>query len=249
MPWRRLIAPTITVTTAVIVLIGLGVWQIERKTWKEALIDTLAHRFSEAPVSLPPRGNWSKLDQAHDEFRRVTFSADFFADHNAFVYTAGSALRGDVSGPGFWVFTPARLADQGVVVINRGFMPETRRDQTPPPPTHAAMIGVMRWPEQRGMFTPQDDSGRDLWFTRDHTAMARAKNWGETAPFYIELESPSPPSGWPQPGSLKINLSNNHLGYALTWFGLAGGLVAVFLTWAWKQLRSGALPPPDDAFL
>src|SRR5207249_11483905 len=64
-------------------------------------------------------------------------------------------------------------------------------------------------------FAPSDDPGRNLWFVRDHLAIAAAKGWGDVAPFFIELEAPAPPSGWPRPGALKVNVRNEHLQYAI----------------------------------
>jgi surfeit locus 1 family protein len=165
----------------------------------------------------------------------VKFSAAFVPGAEALVYTSGSALRSDVSGSGYWVFAPAQLATGGLVVVNRGFVPQGRQD----PVTREAgtvsdrtdLVGVMRWPETRGALSPKDDPGHNLWFVRDPVAIAAAKGWGEVAPFYIELESPQPPGGLPRAGPLKANLRNEHLQYAITWYGLALVVAAMFLAW------------------
>jgi cytochrome oxidase assembly protein ShyY1 len=96
---------------------------------------------------------------------------------------------------------------------------------------------VLRWPEPRGLFVSEHTPRDDLWFVRDHRAMAAQYGWGEVAPFYIEQEAPVPPGGVPRPGALKVNLRNEHLNYALTWYGLAAVLVAVFAVWAVKRRR------------
>src|SRR5215510_8869571 len=101
---------------ALAVLLGLGTWQIERKTWKENLIAALSHRLAAAPEPLPAPDTWDRLDPAEMEFRRVAFTATFDYGREALVYTAGSSLRSDVSGPGYWVFTPAGLPDGRVVM-------------------------------------------------------------------------------------------------------------------------------------
>ena len=227
--------PSLLVLAAFFVFVSLGMWQIERKAWKEALIYTLQQRLSAPPTDLPPREWWARLDPTADEFRHVKFSATFLSESEALVYAGGSALRSDVSGPGYWVLAPARLADGGVVVVNRGFVPEGRQT----PATRSAdqitgivdMVGVMRWPESRGVFSPQDDPGRNLWFVRDPIAIAAAKSWGEVAPFFIELESPQPPGGLPRAGALKVNLRNEHLQYAITWYGLAMVVAVMFGYW------------------
>jgi len=235
-----LVVPTIFALVALATFVGLGTWQIQRKAWKEELINDLEQRLTAAPQPLPTRAEWSKLDPNSDEFRKVRFSATLGPGAEALVYTGGSALRGDASGPGYWVSAPARLASGDTVVVNRGFVPEGRQD----PATRKAgelagpveMVGVMRWPEPRGAFAPADDPAKNLWFVRDQNAMAAAKGWGDkssgpVAPFFVELESPQPPGGLPHPDTLKPNLRNEHLQYALTWYGLAAVVVAMFAFW------------------
>jgi surfeit locus 1 family protein len=90
------------------------------------------------------------------------------------------------------------------------------------------VTGALRWPEPRGTFTPADDPGRNLWFTRAPTAIAAGKGWGPVAPFYIEQEAPRAADGRPQAGPVRASLPNNHLQYALTWYGLAVALAFVF---------------------
>jgi surfeit locus 1 family protein len=233
---RSLVIPGLVALAALATLVALGTWQLERKAWKEALIATLNARLAAAPADLPPATTWGRLDRDADEFRRVTFAAELLHGQEALVYTAGSSLRSDVSGPGYWVFTPARRVDGSVVMVNRGFVPEGRKD----PASRAdgqvggtvQIVGAMRWPEARGLFTPADDPQRNRWFVRDHLAIAAAKGVGAAAPFFVDQEAPVPPGGLPQPGKLTPKLPNNHLQYALTWYGLAIVLVVVFLVWA-----------------
>ena len=93
------------------------------------------------------------------------------------------------------------------------------------------MIGYIRFAESPGALTPAQNPAARLWFTRDHRAMARALGWGEVAPFYIDLESPVPESGIPKPGPLDIRLKDDHLQYAITWFGLATVVAIAFAVW------------------
>ena len=238
---RGLLIPGLAAFVALCALLALGTWQLERKAWKEALIATLAERVAAAPAELPARATWDRLDRDDMEFRRVAFSAELRHDQETLVYTAGSALRSDVSGPGYWAFAPARLADGSVVVVNRGYVPEGRQN----PASRAAgqvsgtvqLIGALRWPEARGLFAPADDLARNLWFVRDHRAMAAARNWGAVAPFYVDQEAPPPPGGLPRPGKIVPQLRNDHLQYALTWYALALVLVVVFVIWARNPAR------------
>jgi len=243
-PRRRLAGlavPALITFIGLAVLVSLGLWQVERLNWKQGLIDTLSERLTRAPVELPPVAEWAKLNAADAEFRRVRFAAELLNDREALVHTAGSPLRPDVSGSGYWVMTPARLADGSIVMVNRGFVPEGRQNPATRREGQVAgvteLVGVLRWPETRGMFTPADDPARNLWFIRDHAAIAAAKGAGPVGPFYVDLEGPQPPGGLPRAGALRVSLPNNHLQYAVTWFGLALTLLAVFLVWAVRRPR------------
>ena len=86
----------------------------------------------------------------------------------------------------------------------------------------------------------------DVWYVRDHRAIARVRGWDNLAPFYIEQEAPVPPGGVPHPAILRPNLPNHHLQYALTWYGLALVLAAVFAVWAMDRRRKAA-PKSDSA--
>jgi surfeit locus 1 family protein len=229
-----LVVPSVAAACAFAVLIGLGTWQVERKAWKEALIATVSERFAAPPVALPPPAEWAGLDPATDEFRRVRFKAALVNDKEALVFTTGSSLRGGDAGPGYWVFAPARV-DGRIVMVNRGFVPEQGKDPAMRAQGQIAgpveIVGVMRWPERPGLFTPAAEPEKNLWFARDPVDMAQAKGLGPVAPFYIEQESPPAPGGLPRAGALHPTFPNNHLGYALTWYGLALVLAASFLVW------------------
>jgi surfeit locus 1 family protein len=231
--WLGLLVPALLLWS---VLVALGTWQLQRKTWKEALIATLTERLAAPPVAPPAPDSWTHLNPASDEYRRVKFTAAFDNGNEALVYAAASAFRPDVTGRGYWVFTPARLPDGAVVIVNRGFIPEDRKDIA----ARAAgeidgaveIAGAMRWPDARNWFSPADDPAHNLWFARDPSAIATAKKIGPVSPFYVEQELPMPPGGWPQPGKLVAQLRNEHLQYAVTWYGLALVLVVTFLVWA-----------------
>jgi surfeit locus 1 family protein len=238
---RSLLLPAIAAAAAFAVLIVLGFWQLERKAWKENLIATLAERMSATPSPLPPRGEWQNLTSTADEFRRVRLSARFDPKREARVYSGGAGLRDDVKAPGYFAFAPARLSDGSTVVVNRGHVDNPNPDASLKPiavPAGAAdIVGLMRWPEQPGSFVSAHSDRQDLWFVRDHRAMAQRNGWGEVAPFYVEMEGPAPPGEVPRPGRVTVKLRNDHLGYALTWFGLAAVLVVAFGFWARSRHR------------
>jgi cytochrome oxidase assembly protein ShyY1 len=234
----------------VVAFAGLGVWQLQRRVEKHALISALNERLAAAPVALPQPAQWGALMPAKDEFRRVTFTATYAPLPDAMVYSSGSAVREDVSGPGTWAFLPARRADGAIVAINAGFVQNTMQDRAQQDRAVSRLIknepiqltGYIRFPESGGALTPPENLAKRLWFTRDHLAMARALGWGEggrqIAPFYVDLESPVPESGIPKPGPLQVHLKDDHLQYAITWFVLAGAVVIAFGVWLRAQRKS-----------
>jgi surfeit locus 1 family protein len=232
--WRRLLVPGIVTIVGLAILISLGVWQLQRKAWKEGLIATLDAQMKAAPSPLPPASHWSGLTQQNSEFRRVSARVTFVPHAPpVYLYTGASALRADVRQPGYFVFSPARLPGGQTIVVNRGYIGMDRKYETPAP-SEGEIVGYIRWPEKEGLFVP-DHGTDDVRFVRDPAKMAKAFNWGDVAPFYIDQESPIPASGFPKPGPLTVKLRNDHFGYALTWFGLAAALTGVFLIWAAKE--------------
>jgi surfeit locus 1 family protein len=196
--WFGLFVPAVL---AFAVLIGLGTWQIQRKAWKENRIASLTERLAAPAKDLPSPADWPKLDRARDEYSRVKFEAKFDNGGEALVFAAPSAFRPDAIGPGYWVFTPARLNDGSIVIVNRGFVPDGRQDPKSRSDGQVAgqveIVGALRWPGDRHWFTPNDDPAHNLWFTSDPGSIAAAKGLDSrgnpVAPFYVEQEAPVPP--------------------------------------------------------
>jgi cytochrome oxidase assembly protein ShyY1 len=227
------------------IFVTLGAWQWQRRTAKHELIAALTERLAAAPVALPPSAQWAALTPARDEFRRVTFTATYAAAPDAMVYSSGSAVRKDASGPGTWAFLPARLPSGEIVVIDAGFVENTMQERsvedravkklvTGAP---VALTGYLRFPEAPGWLTPAQNRDKRLWFVRDHLAIAGALGWGTTAPFYVDLEQPAPENNIPRPGPLDVNLKDDHLQYAITWFSLAVAVLIAFGVWARGRRR------------
>jgi cytochrome oxidase assembly protein ShyY1 len=246
---RRTIAGFAVFTLLMLALfIGLGIWQLQRRVEKHALIAALTERLAAPPGELPPPSQWRALTPAGDEFRRVRFIATYQRLPDAMVYSSGSAVRTDISGPGTWAFLPARLPTGETIVINAGFVSNTMQDRGQQDRAVASLVtdaplkltGYIRFPEAAGVLTPQQNPVQRLWFTRDHRAMAAALGWGgqsQVAPFYIDLETPVPANGIPKPGPLEVQLRDDHMQYAITWFTLAGAVVIAFGAWLRAQRR------------
>lgn len=208
---------------AIAVLAGLGVWQLRRGAQKQVFIAAL-----NLAASGPPKPAWS----AASPFDRVSLAGSFEAGQSVFVRVTLP------EGLGVYVLTPLRTAG-ATILVNRGFM-KTGQDGRPPavdaPAGPVTVIGLRRGPEPRGWFAPPDNAGLRLFATRNPPLIAAAlgwqgPGWQDLAADYLEAE---PVAGAPAPNGVDLNqviarIPDNHLVYALTWFGLAVTLAVVFL--------------------
>jgi surfeit locus 1 family protein len=238
--FRALIVPGLFAFVGIGVLASLGVWQLQRLAWKEALIARVAARAELPAVGAPAEADWPQLTAERDEYRRVAVSGRLLHDRETLAYALLSEPRGKFSGPGYWVLTPIETAGGALVFVNRGFVPLERAAAATRREGQVAGIvtvtGPLRMPEGRSWFTPADDPARGLWQERDPAAIAKAYGLSRAAPFFIDADSTPNPGGLPQGGETKLVFPNRHLGYAITWFGLALALLAVFVAFSRKQL-------------
>jgi surfeit locus 1 family protein len=244
---RRLLLPGTVVLVAFLVLLGLGGWQLQRLSWKEALIAAVAERAGRPAEPPPVEADWPRLDPSALEYRHVVVSGTFRHQDEALVFTYLGEPRGPAGGPGFWVMTPLVLRDGSIIIVNRGFVPQERADPARRAEGQLAgeveVVGLLRWSEDRNWFTPADDPSANRWFTRDPQAIGRARGLDRVAPFTVDAEATAP-GGLPQGGETRLNFSNRHLEYALTWFGLAVTLLVVA---AQVFFRRGRDRPPPHA--
>jgi surfeit locus 1 family protein len=223
----------------VALLVSLGNWQMRRLAWKEGLIAAIAERAHGKPASLAEIEQRAAVG-ADVEYARVQVEGELLNDHEIHLYAFDES-----HGPGYDVLTPLRLADGSAVLVNRGFVPDALRDPARRPAGQTAgkteIVGLVRAPETRRMFVPDNDVARNVWYWRDLDAMAAATLGPEATRahrVFIDAEaSPAPPGGWPKGGTTRLELPNRHLEYALTWYGLAAALVGVFAAFAASRWR------------
>lgn len=232
-PWGVLVAATLVFA----LLVSLGVWQLRRLAWKEALIAAAHSRVQADPQPLPEQAAWPGLDRtalAGLDFTPVRITGRFLPGE-APVYTVISDAHGPLSGAGWWVVSPFALETGGVVLVNRGFVPDSQRDPERRPGSAApdgavTLTGLIRPPEVSGLFTPTADPAKHTWFVRDPAVLGPALGVAaaDLAPFTVDASAAAtPPGGLPQAGETRLIFPNNHLGYAITWFGLAAALAGV----------------------
>ena len=240
--WHALFWPGLCALAALIVLCALGFWQLQRLAWKRDLVARVAERvqLSSTPPA-PIESDWPKVSAERDEYRRVTVTGTFKHEREALAYDLLSDANGKFSGPGYWVLTPLETANGTMVIVNRGFVPLDRKNAATRREGQVmgtvTVTGLLRMPEDRSWFTPDDDPARGMWQERNPAAIAKAYGLTRTAPFFIDADANPNPGGLPQGGETRLVFPNRHLEYAVTWFGLAFALMAVFIAFARKQLR------------
>ena len=243
-----LVLPTLFTLAMMAALLGLGTWQVQRLAWKQALIAAVNERTTRTPVEAPLFGEWPGLDKDSLEYRHVRVTGHFDHAAEVQVYTDLPEPKGKAGGLGYWIMTPLRRDDGSTILINRGFVPQDRRDPSSrregQVEAAVTITGLARWSEDRNAFTPNDEPQKGDWFTRDVKAIAAARNLTQVAPFFIDAEA-SPPGGLPQGGETRLVFPNRHLEYALTWYGLAIALAGVYLVFAWRRWsgREFGAPP------
>jgi surfeit locus 1 family protein len=199
---------------------SLGVWQLERRAWKLDLIARVDARIHAAPIAPPAAA------AGGDEYRRVRVRGVFLNDRETLVQAVTEL------GPGWWVMTPLRT-EQGVFLINRGFVPA---DRAPGRPVGAVTVtGLLRMSEPHGGFLRTNDPASGRWYSRDVAAIARARGVAVAAPFFIDADATANPGGYPVGGLTVVRFRNAHLTYALTWFALAALSLFGVVTAAWPD--------------
>ena len=230
--FRPQLAPTLFTIPVVLICVALGAWQLQRLDWKRELIAQREAGVAAAPA-MPPR---SLAEARALEFHPVVADGVLLNDKELYLNATGP--RG---GAGFHVLTPLREPEGRIVFVNRGFVPTNLRA---PASRAAAQLagtvhirGLLRLPpgEKPGWFLPDNRPDLNYWFWIDLPAMAAAAHLapGDVAPFYIDADTTPNPGGWPQGGVTPLNLPNDHLQYAITWFSLAAALVVIYVVYHW----------------
>jgi surfeit locus 1 family protein len=259
---RSLLLPAVLVCLGLAMLVSLGNWQVRRLAWKEDLIARVTERPASEPLdlreeSLENIGEPSSFLE-NNLYRPMLLTGEYRPDGESLVFTSLIRPRGRFGGPGYWVMTPFVTPRGAVILVNRGFVPDGMRNAYAPPPGEELTIkGLIRAAEEGSWLTPDAKLDERIFFSRNPSEIARATGVSEGLDypggsrfitFFIDLDaSYTPASGLPQPGETRFSFPNNHLQYAITWYGLAVALLAVFAVFAWRRLKepqAERLTPP-----
>jgi surfeit locus 1 family protein len=215
---RRLILPLLFGLCGAAVLIGLGVWQMQRLEWKTGVLAAMEARIGGPPIPLPAVPN-----RARDNYQTVSVTGRFLPGHLDVM--SGQKLV----GPGFRVIAPFETDDGRRVMIDRGFVPDAERKTPRDGAGITEISGNLLWPDDADSYTPAPNLTENLWFARDVVTMAKALN---TEPVLIVAFTDTGEGISPVPVD-SMSVPNNHFQYAVTWFSLA--LVWLGMTVFWLR--------------
>lgn len=203
----------------IVSLVMLGNWQLRRLDAKLALIERVENRAFAASIAAPAASDWHAVERETHEYLRVSISGQFLHHRETLVH----AVTGH--GGGYWVLTPLLTPAGAVYLINRGYVPIDAANSAQ---RMAGLIdgeveinGLLRISEPDGAWLRENDPLLDRWYSRDVSAIAKARNLDQVAPFFIDADHTGVPGGLPLGGLTRLQFRNAHLVYALTWYGLA----------------------------
>lgn len=225
----------------------LGNWQMARLGEKEALVAAVDARLTAEPIAVPLVSQWGALDLDAVNFQPVTLKGGYRYTQTVTVFTSLSNARGQFSGPGFWVVTPFVLDEGGTVFVNRGFVPQAYQEQAALGDLHAddpgsvTIVGLLRPGESAGFMTPEPNMSDRIEWVRDIGRLSAMVDpaLAPFAPFYVDLLAGGA-GNLPQGGETLVDFSNNHFGYALTWYGFTIVAVVMLGFWLRRQRRRSA---------
>jgi len=228
-PWLLVVLAGLAFAT----LIALGTWQVERLQWKEGLLATIHERIAAPPMSI------DSMDARYSRSGDVDYWP--VEVHGTFLNSGERHFLATYQGrSGFYVYTPLRLPYGRFVFVNRGFVPYALKDPATRPlsavegDVTVRGLGRNPLPSKPSSLVPDNEPGKNIFFWKDLDAMAASAGLPRHAavlPFFIDADATPNPGGLPIGGVTMIDLPNNHLQYALTWYGLAAALAAVTLMW------------------
>lgn len=237
MQTKGLVGLTAAMLAALAVLVGLGLWQLQRLHWKQGLLAQIEARTKGPPITLEDAVALAR-EGRDPNYYRVRVDGRFHHAKERYLYAVSDGRVG------WHIITPLETEDGDMVLVDRGFVPDELKD----PSSRAlgqvdklvTVTGIVRSPEIQGPFIPDNEPEANRWFWRDLAGMARSALPAgaiQVAPFFLDADKSEVPGGWPEGGQTRLEITNNHLQYAITWFLLGACLLIVYGLYARSLYR------------
>ena len=209
-----------------VVLLGLGTWQVRRLHWKETVLAQIARAENQPPVPLaaePP------------PFAKIVAEGTLRGDLRALY---GAEVRDTPAGPkmGAHLIVPLERADRPTLLVDLGWIPLSPATALNPSSGHVTVTGFVHPPEAARWFNATDNSAERHFYTLDPAAMAAALRLSAVEPFVLVALGQTQAASWPEPAHRLPRPPNNHLAYVVTWYGLAGALGIIFVVYVRKAI-------------
>jgi len=233
---RPALWPTLVSLPILVLSLGLGIWQMERREWKRDILDRIAANQAAAPISLDELLSGTPL---RHEYGRVKIGGTFLFDKEYFL--AARSLKNKV---GHQVVVPLKTDDGRIVLFDRGWIPQERKDPAKraegQPAGRVELVGVVRRNQERRQFAPENVPDKNVWFHVDvplMRKMAGALPDPKLDTFFLDADATPNPGGVPVGGQTRFDIPNDHLQYAITWFLIAVAMAGVYLAYHWETGR------------
>lgn len=227
MSFRPSLWMTVAAVPALLILLYLGTWQIARMQWKEALIADFTARATAQAIT-PPLAQ----EAAEMQYQRLRVTGQWM--HEAEVQLIGRTFEGTA---GYHVITPMQLTDGRILLMNRGWVSQDyRRPESRPSTLKSGLVtveAITRLKRQKGYFVPENNPEGDDWFTLNIPDIKAHHNLGDNVIMTYSGDVLRPEGDYVLPigAAVDINIPNDHWQYALTWYGIAMGLIGVYAAW------------------
>jgi surfeit locus 1 family protein len=238
--WR--IAKAVLLLALLGILLSLGTWQVKRLQWKEGLLADIAERQAAAPVPLADIEAMAAKG-GDIEYRRITAAGRYLNDKERHFFATYNGMSG------FYVYTPLQLDDGRFLLVNRGFVPydqkepKTREKGELGGEQSVAGLARARLPGKPSSLLPDNDVAKNIFYWKDLDVMASSIGLdpAKVVPFFVDADTTPNPGGLPVGGVTIVDLPNDHLQYAVTWYGLAAALAAIVAI-SWYRQRHPDAP-------
>jgi len=226
--FRPTLIPTLFTIPALIVLVTLGTWQLHRLQWKEAIIAEITQQKSLPVMNLNSANNTDGL-----QYRLVQVTGELLPDKNIFLYTGPKEFKGEA---GYDIFSPLKMADGLTVLIDRGWIPESKKhasdwQQSGP----VTIVGTFMKGEKKALFTPDNNLQKNIWFWIDLSAIREYLKM-DIPNFYIMQAEGKDKNALPIGRSFSVDrIRNDHLQYAITWYSAALSLLVIYFLYHRKR--------------
>ena len=234
----KIILVNSTILISFIILVTLGSWQLDRKEQKEQLfekikrVNQVVKDFEDIDINENNLDNWI--------YKKVSFKGNYSYEKELYVFTHLSNPRGDYGGAGYWILNLFVSSEDNLIIINRGFVPQNMinefKSKDSSEPVNKAQIGYIRSFEERNIFTPDTDFKENILYSILKEDIKKIFDINGIEPYFVDLISSN--QLIPQSNETRLKFPDNHLSYAITWYGLATSLLFIYFYARIKRRKS-----------